>query len=201
MLHTDLPLYGPSLLRVLSAAPVIVLAGWAAFQDVLRRLIPNKVVFQILLIGVVLRVVSIFLLHLGIFQVLAAFLWPALLLFVLMIGWQAGLTGGGDIKLWAALAMLVPATFAQQADFTLGVLLCGGVLSMGYLVMRVRAQMGRSTPPAPCGASLWCRVARIEMWRSRHNIGTPYGTAIAASAILTTVFAPMLHASLLSWAA
>ncbi len=199
MLHTNLPLHGLSLLRILAAAPIIVLAGWAAFHDILHRKIPNKVVLQILCIGIVVRVVSIFLLHLSIVQILAAFLWPLALLGILMIGWQAGLTGGGDIKLWAALAMLVPATTAQQADFTLGVLVCGGVLSTLYLALRVWVRRGRAVLPAPCGAFLPRRIAQIEKWRSRHNIGTPYGTAIAASAIATTLFAPILHGSLLSW--
>lgn len=180
------------ILRIIAAAPAIVLLWAAAFQDVARRIIPNRLVLWVMAAGVVVRIASSFLLPLTPLESIYALAWTFGFGVVLFMGWQAGLIAPGDIKLWFATTLIVPASAAQQEYFLAGVFIAGGVVSAAYLAVKVAGKwQPRIIAPAGRGAWIGLRLWRIEQRRVRRGIGVPYGVAIALSATVTLLALPM----------
>lgn len=181
------------ILRIIAAAPAIVLLWSAAFQDVIRRIIPNRLVLWVMAAGVVVRIASSFLLPLTPMESIYALAWTLGFGWFLIFGWQRGLIGGGDVKLWIATTLIIPASAAQQEYFLAGVFLSGGIVSILYLAAWISGlRRGRRiVAPAARGAWIGKRLWRIERRRAMRRIGVPYGAAIALSATITLLALPM----------
>ena len=142
----------------------------ACATDLVFRTIPNWIPLALCCDGAVLQAAR--------FTLVSALL-PALAVFgVCAVLWRMGVMGGGDVKLFGAAALAVPAT----APFVAATALAGGVLAVLYAAARPLVR-GWSAGPA-ARRSLLRRVLRIE--RRRVAAGSlPYGCAIAAGALLT----------------
>jgi prepilin peptidase CpaA len=166
-----MPAMVPNSLQILSdAAAVVALAalGAAAARDIALRRIPNRIAATVALAGLARQAaIGAPAIALG---VAACVLVAATLL------WLRGLLGGGDVKLLAAVSLLVPA--AAVPALLLAVALAGGVLAGLHLVLRTR--VGAPSLARPAGALR--RVLRCEAWRIRRRAPLPYGVAIAAGA-------------------
>lgn len=169
-----------------SASPPVVLAGlalgWAAVEDLCRRIIPDTVPLLLAGLGLALPVAD----HgevpwSAIAAAVAAFVGLALL-------HGRGWLGGGDVKLAAALVLMVGADGA--AGFALATALAGGVLSVvyaaGFLIARrlrlVRRLLRRLGPRRRLGGMARILVEEIHRVATRHSV--PYGVALAAGGML-----------------
>jgi prepilin peptidase CpaA len=168
----------------LLALPAAVLLVYAALHDFAARTVPNWLSVCVLLFGLAIRLADhTFLAGLGVCAVTFA------LLFVV---WMLGGVGGGDVKLWAATAMLIPPDWQPELTFFLRVIILGGLLALFYLalsplVRRLRARRPRAPEPGGAPRGLLRRVLRVEAWRIRRRAPLPYAFAIAGSAILTLI--------------
>ena len=150
------------------ALPVLVLA---AVRDVAVRQIPNRMAGAVALVGLLRQVAAGgMILPLGVLAAGAVFLLASLL-------WLRGLMGGGDVKLLAAAALLVPAS--QVPVLVLAVALAGGLLSLLHILARALLPR-RFLGPAPSGSLR--RILRCEAWRIGRGAPLPYGVAIASGA-------------------
>ena len=150
------------------ALPVLALA---AMRDVAVRRIPNRMAGAVALVGLLRQVAA------GGILLPAGLLAAGVVLLFASLLWLRGLMGGGDVKLLAATALLVPV--AQVPVLLLAVALAGGLLSLFHIL--ARALLPRRFPgPAPKGAVR--RVLRCEAWRIGRGAPLPYGVAIAAGA-------------------
>jgi prepilin peptidase CpaA len=164
-----------NVLHHLAALPVVaglLLLVAAALHDVAARTVPNAMSAMIAVAGFVARLMDQRL-ALGLGVCVAVFLAAA-------ICWRRGWMGGGDVKLLAAVALLVPPS--SVGPLLLDVALAGGVLAIAYLVLRalvpsppLRRRRPRSFP---------ARVLRAEQWRIHRNCPLPYASAIAAGAFV-----------------
>ena len=150
----------------LQTAGVVVLLA-AALRDICSRQIPNQLVLAVLGLGALnLLLTPSPLLHLAGFAAVFA---------ATVFFWRMGWLGGGDTKLLAAAALLVPAEFIplQIAAITL----VGGAMALAAIYGR----LSLLEPIRPAGHRAWTpiRIARIEMWRIQHGSGLPYAMAIA----------------------
>jgi len=93
--------------------------------------------------------------------------------------WRVGWIGGGDVKLLAACAMLVPPASVPQLILSTAV--AGGVLALIYLTL------ARLLPSdsIPVSGGLLRRIWRTERRRIRRGLSLPYCCAIAAGGLLT----------------
>jgi Flp pilus assembly protein protease CpaA len=176
---------------------LIIFAGFAAVRDILRRLIPNRVVLEILAVGMVMRFLFFIVMPaMPVSDMIASMLGPiGLLLFLYFFGWTTGVVGAGDVKLWVACCYLLPPTETQQVGYIFAVGLLGGLLSVFYIILRQRMKKQRFFRPFVKGTPWPIRLIRIEKWRAaRSRRCLPYGVAIAAGAIVTPIFIPLtLH--------
>jgi len=158
----------------LAALPVL---AWAALTDVALRRVPNACCAVVASLGIAARVVS------G--DLVLSLLLAAAAFGVLFVFWTRHWLGGGDVKLLAACALLVPA--GAVAGMVLSVALSGGLLAAAYLAGRIsRFQPAFIAHPAgPHG--ILRRLWRIEGWRIRRGAPLPYACAIAAGCIFTIV--------------
>ncbi len=165
MLHDILAPASPGL--VLAGAGILIVAS---LHDLAFRTIPNALVAATALVGLALRVADG-----GLGRGLAAMaLVFAGAMFCCLRGWM----GGGDVKLLAAVALLLPPSTVISGLVAIG--MAGGGLGVIYLVLR------RAVPrPGPRPASLIARVLRAEAFRIRRGGPLPYGVGIAAGTILT----------------
>jgi len=149
-------------LLVLVALPALLLA--AALCDLTRYTIPN--LLSAAVSGLFLAFAAAA--HLGLAPLgwhLAAGLAGLALGFLLFaLGW----IGGGDAKLFAAVALWLG--FADLLPYAAAASLCGGVLTLSLLLLR------KLPLPSRLGAQAW--LARLHDARS----GIPYGVALAAGA-------------------
>ncbi|WP_428377994.1 prepilin peptidase [Lichenicoccus sp.] len=140
----------------------------AAAGDVATRMVSNKLSILIALDGILLQSTA------------GAGLAPygaALAVFVAgAICWRVGLMGGGDVKLLAAAALLVPAPLVP--GLILSVALAGGIL--GLLYVGLRLLVGK--PSVRRSRVLLWRLLRIEQYRISRGFSLPYASAIAAGA-------------------
>lgn len=157
---------------VCGATALLLLA--AALRDIASRAIPNMLALAIAVIGTLLRIRA---------HDLPASLVAAALLFLLAaFCWRRGWMGGGDVKLLAASALLLPPRLVP--GYVLAVTLAGGALGLLYLamgaVLRRRARVTNRRP-----ATFVRRALRAEAWRIRRGGPLPYGCAIAAGALFS----------------
>lgn len=165
-----------SVMASLLTGTAVALLGLACWQDFATRLIPDLACGIILACGLGLRLVQ---------GDLLPGLLASLLVFAGALGlWWPGWLGGGDVKLLAAVAAL-PAPAAVPA-LGLAIALAGGLLSALYILLhrRLRA-VPRKAGPRP--RRLLPRVLRVEAWRIRRGGPLPYGLAIGAGTLVTTL--------------
>jgi prepilin peptidase CpaA len=112
-------------------------------------------------------------------QVTEALIAATILLLLLIVIYQRGWIGGGDVKLLVALAIGLPLMGVIQL-LTITAL-AGGVLALVHLMMRLLPY----PKLAPAGSSLVRRVYAVERWRNLRHAPLPYGVAIACGGIWT----------------
>lgn len=155
---------------------ILVAAGlllFAALLDIGFRMIPDWLSVAILGDGIVLRLMD---------HHLAAGLACGGAIFVLaVVCWRPGWLGGGDVKLLAASAVLVPPPLVP--GFILTVALAGGVLAILYLVL----ERIMPSPRLRHKASLLYRLLTVECRRIHRRTSLPYATAISAAALLVLI--------------
>jgi prepilin peptidase CpaA len=158
--------------------PAIGLLVYAGLHDIAARTIPNWVSVALFGLGVVAQLLT----H-TFWNGLAA---TGITFALLYLIWMVGIFGGGDAKIWAAMTMLIPPHWQNELAFPLDTMLCGGMLSLLYLVLKYL--MPRPTFWRP--AWFLARVWRAECWRIRQKAALPYACAIAAAGIIN-----LLHRS------
>jgi prepilin peptidase CpaA len=142
-------------------------------HDFAARTVPNWLPLGLLTIGVFLRILDHTLLA-GVVVFAGTFR-------VLFVVWILGAMGGGDVKLWAAAALLIQPAWRPELAFFLRVILLGGGLALLYLALCLVI----SRPRASRAGGLLRRVLRVEAWRISRRAPLPYACAIAGSALLT----------------
>ncbi|HVC61987.1 MAG TPA: prepilin peptidase [Acetobacteraceae bacterium] len=153
------------------ALPVAaLLLVYAALHDVAARTIPDTIPAALAVLGLVLRVVE------G--SLLPAMAAAALLGICVGFCWSRGWLGGGDVKLLAALAMVLPPARVLPAITAIGWF--GALLAVPFWVLRRRLGAPSSCRPAGLLARIW----RAERFRLRRGGPLPYGLAIAAGGLL-----------------
>lgn len=143
----------------------VVLLAAAALSDLVRRKIPNWTVLA--LVGLYVVVAMMDLAPTGPWSALGA----ALIAFPITYGlYHFGIMGAGDAKLFTAAALFAGLAWLMQ--FAIITALLGGVLAVGFLIVRPRRVMrGLTTAGRAEGASL----------------GLPYGIPIALAAVGVTL--------------
>jgi prepilin peptidase CpaA len=150
----------------------ILLLAYAAMMDIATRLIRHEICLVLALIGLASQFASPV-------QVAESLITATILLLLLMVIYQRGWIGGGDVKLLAALAIGFPLTGVIQL-LTITAL-AGGVLALVHLMMRLLPY----PQLAPAGSSFIRRIYAVERWRNLRHAPLPYGVAIASGGIWT----------------
>jgi prepilin peptidase CpaA len=150
----------------------ILLLLYVATIDVATRLIPDEICLALALLGIVGQLASPM-------QVAQSLIAATILLLLLLVIYQRGRIGGGDVKLLVALAIGLPLTGVIWLLTVTA--LAGGVLALVHLMMRLLPY----PKLAPVGSSLARRVYAIERWRHLRHAPLPYGVAIACGGIWT----------------
>ncbi|HQT46274.1 MAG TPA: prepilin peptidase [Acidocella sp.] len=161
---------------MLTAVLAVLAAGllvYAALHDLAVRTVPNWLPLLLALIGCSLRLAS----H-SFFAGLAV---AAVTFGVLFVLWLLGGMGGGDVKLWAAAALLIPPSLWPQLGFFSRVILLGGVMALVYLALGLILPK----PRASLSGSFVRRVLRVEAWRIGRRAPLPYACAIAGGTLAT----------------
>jgi prepilin peptidase CpaA len=150
----------------------IVLLIYIAMIDIATRLIHNEICLILALLGTASQFASPT-------HVAESLVAATILLLLLIVIYQRGWIGGGDVKLLVALAIGLPLMGVLQL-LTMTAL-AGGVLALAHLMMRLLPYPRL----APAGSSLLRRVYAVERWRNLRNAPLPYGAAIACGGIWT----------------
>jgi prepilin peptidase CpaA len=169
MLNAMVPFPAPTMPDMIALAAVPLLVA-AAFRDVAVRRIPNPLVAAVAAIGLARHGAT------GLGALALALLVAAIVFLALFFLWQRGVLGGGDAKLLAAVALLVPPAAVPQ--LLLSTAIAGGILAATHLMLR-----GRAAVPAAMPARAIGRVLRCEAWRIGRGAPLPYGVAIAAGTL------------------
>ncbi len=146
---------------------------YAALHDIAARTVPNWLPAVLAFIGICARLID----H----SLLSGGMVAALTFAILFVIWLLGAMGGGDVKLWAATALLIPPMLQPELDFVLRVVVFGGLLAIFYLSLRLWVRKPSASRPNGCVA----RVLRAEAWRIGRRAPLPYACAIAGGAIVT----------------
>ena len=152
----------------------ILLLLYVATIDVATRLIRNEICLALALLGIADQLANPM-------QIVQSLIAATILLLLLLVIYQRGWIGGGDVKLLVALAIGLPLVGVIQL-LTITAL-AGGVLALVHLMMRLLPYPRL----APAGASLVRRVYAIERWRHLRHAPLPYGVAIACGGIWTVL--------------
>lgn len=152
----------------------ILLLLYVATIDIAARLIRNEICMALALLGIASQIASPM-------QVIESLSFATILLLLLLVIYQRGWIGGGDVKLLVALAIGLPLTGVIQLLTVTA--LAGGVLALVHLMMRLLPYPRL----APAGSSFARRVYAIERWRHLRRAPLPYGVAIACAGILTVL--------------
>jgi prepilin peptidase CpaA len=152
----------------------ILLLLYVAVMDIATRLIRNEICLMLALLGIAVQFA-------GHMHVIESLVTATILLLLLIVIYQRGWIGGGDIKLLAALAVGLPLMGVIQL-LTITAL-AGGGLALVHLMMRLLPY----PKLAPAGSSLVRRVYAIERWRNLRHAPLPYGVAIACGGIWTVL--------------
>ena len=150
----------------------IVLLLYVATIDIATRLIRNEICLVLALLGIASQFASPM-------QVAESLIAATILLLLLLVIYQRGWIGGGDVKLLVALAVGLP--MMGTIHLLTITALAGGILALVHLMMRLLPQPRL----APAGSSLVRRVYAIERWRHLRHAPLPYGVAIACGGIWT----------------
>src|SRR3954469_22166127 len=150
----------------------ILLLLYVAMIDIATRLIRNEICLLLALLGIASQFASPI-------QVAESLIVATVLLMLLLIIYQRGMIGGGDVKLLVALAIGLPLMGVIQL-LTITAL-AGGILALVHLIMR-HLPYPRL---APAGSSFVRRVYAVERWRNLRHASLPYGVAIACGGIWT----------------
>lgn len=143
----------------------------AALHDIAARTIPNRLCLAVAGAGLLARVLM------G--DLLPGLLAAGLVFLLGWASWRCRAMGGGDVKLLAACALLVPP--AATPGLVLAVALAGGLLALAYLGLRPWV----AAPALARPAALLARARRAETWRIRRRGPLPYGVAIALGTFFT----------------
>ena len=141
MLHMNAAI---DLLRLALLTSAMLCLGWASINDLAARTIPDLSAFALLLIGLVLRLID------GTASVALAL--SATVFVFAALCWRSGWVGGGDVKLLAACAWLVPPPWVP--DLLLAIGLAGGLLAVFYLIPHRMTAACRLPRPARLGRRL-----------------------------------------------
>jgi len=149
-----------------------------AVHDIMARTVPNRLAAAVAAVGTAVQLMQGALLPAAL---------AALLVFVVAaLCWRHGLMGGGDVKLLAATALLVPP--GSVPALIAAISLFGAALAFVYLASRRRVTLGRSTAPH----GLMARAMRAERWRLRRGGPLPYAVAIASGAAFIIITGTLL---------
>lgn len=143
-----------------------------AVIDIATRSIRNEICLALALLGIASQFASPM-------QVAESLVAATILLLLLLVIYQRGWIGGGDVKLLVALAIGLPLMGVIQ--LLTATALAGGVLALVHLIMRLLPYPRL----APAGSSFVRRVYTIERWRHLRHAPLPYGVAIACGGIWT----------------
>jgi prepilin peptidase CpaA len=152
----------------------ILLLLYVATIDIATRSIRNEICLVLALLGII----GLFASQMHVAESLVA---ATILSLLLIVIYQRGWIGGGDVKLLAALAIGLPLVGVIQL-LTITAL-AGGVLALVHLMMRLLPY----PKLAPAGSSLVRRVYAVERWRNLRHAPLPYGVAIACGGIWTVL--------------
>src|SRR6516165_7061156 len=150
----------------------IALLLYVATIDIATRLIRNEMCLALALIGIAAQLASPM-------QIAQSLIAATILLLLLLVMYQRGWIGGGDVKLLVALAIGLPLT--GVIELLTMTALAGGVLALVHVIMRLLPY----PKLAPAGSSLVRRVYAVERWRHLRRAPLPYGVAIACGGIWT----------------
>src|SRR5206468_8511256 len=148
----------------------ILLLVYVAMMDIATRSIRNEICLVLALLGIAGQFASPM-------QVAASLIVATILFLLLLVIYQRGWMGGGDVKLLVALAIGLPLRGVLQLLTVTA--LAGGVLALVHLMMRLLP----NPRLAPAGSSLVRRVYAVERWRHLRRAPLPYGVAIACGGI------------------
>lgn len=170
-------------LSIVSQVSIAALAGlvlWAAASDTRRYLIPNRVVTAIAGLWLIFATAEV---AAGTAPMtVAKSLMIGLIAFVAGFGlFMARLLGGGDVKLFSAIALWAGADHGLV--FTSVTVLAGGMLALTFLTLRtLRAMYARTLAPEsaiaggpPNFVTALARAAKSDV---------PFGIAIAAGGLV-----------------
>jgi prepilin peptidase CpaA len=152
----------------------ILLLLYVAMIDIATRSIRNEICLALALLGVAGQFAS----PMQVAESLAA---ATILFLLLLVIYQRGGIGGGDVKLMTALAIGLPLMGVVQLLTVTA--LAGGFLALAHLMMRLLPY----PTLAPAGSSLVRRVYAVERWRNLRRAPLPYGVAIACGGIWTAL--------------
>lgn len=150
----------------------VLLLLYVAAIDIATRLIPNEICLTLALLGILGQFAGPT--HILEFLVVATVLFA-----LLLIVYQRGAIGGGDVKLLTALAIDLPFTGVVQ------LLTVTALVGLGLAAAHLMLRRLPHPTPAPAGSSLMRRVAAVERWRHVRRAPLPYGAAIACGGIWT----------------
>jgi prepilin peptidase CpaA len=145
---------------------------YVAVIDIATRLIHNEICLVLALLGIASQFA-------GPTHFTESLVVAAVLFFLLLVLYQRGGIGGGDVKLLVALAVGLPLAGVMQLLTVTA--LSGAVLAAAHLILRYLPD----PRPAPAGSSLLRRVYAVERWRNVRRAPLPYGAAIACGGIWT----------------
>ena len=146
----------------LSSIGVLLVAAW---QDIATRRVANWQAVALASLGIAERVATGSLL----IGLLAGFI----IFVVAAFCWRRGWLGGADVKLLAAVAIIVPAY--QLPTFLATVGIAGALLALLYVSARFICPEPTQSRPDRLLARAW----RAECWRIRRGGPLPYVCAIA----------------------
>jgi prepilin peptidase CpaA len=150
----------------------ILLLLYVAVVDIATRLIHNEICLTLALLGILSQFA-------GPTHIVESLIAATTLFLLLLVVYERGWMGGGDVKLLVALTVGLP--LAGMVQLLTATALAGAVLALMHLMMR-------SLPhprTAPAGSPLLRRVYAVERWRHVRRSPLPYGAAIACGGIWT----------------
>jgi prepilin peptidase CpaA len=145
----------------------------AACHDIVSRTVPNWMPLAIACFGIVAAY--------GGGRLPISLCLGFVFFFVTAFCWRRGWMGGADVKLLAAIAIVLPPGMVSM--FAIAMSLAGAVHAIVYLIARRLV-----TPPPPLTSSspvprawhsLPARALRVERWRISRGGPLPYACAIA----------------------
>lgn len=162
--------------HVILPAVCVGLLLYAAAHDILARTIPDWVSVALAASGLVISALN------G--TLLGAAIAASLVFAASILLFRLGLMGGGDVKLLAAVALVVPPGNVLTA--IAAVAIAGGGLALVFLVLRPLARR-RARTLGHRRLGLLHRGMAAELWRIRRGGPLPYAVAIALGTVFTMI--------------